>query len=158
MEDTATMTAQPTALILTPVESYFLLGESVDIVVTGEMTQNKTSMIIETSPPSGGPPPHIHKNCDEILTVIDGAFEVLCGNKWQHIKTGEMAFIPRGALHTFRNAGDAPGRVAASFFPSGMEKFFADFANGLTSENILSKLMEAGDRHKTQFFLDPPRE
>ena len=60
---------------LEPLKTFKLLGETVEIVVTGEMTGKHSSMVIETSPPGGGPPPHVHRDEDESLIVLQGDFE-----------------------------------------------------------------------------------
>jgi hypothetical protein len=55
---------------LEPLKTFKLLGETVEIVVTGAMTGKHSSMVIETSPPGGGPPPHVHRDEDETLIVL----------------------------------------------------------------------------------------
>ncbi|MBB6144334.1 quercetin dioxygenase-like cupin family protein [Silvibacterium bohemicum] len=145
------------AFVLQPIESYHLLGELVEVVLTGEATNNATSIIIETTPPGGGPPPHIHQNEDETLTVLAGEFEVLSHDSWLPLKTGEIAFLPKGTLHTFRNSGKDSGRIAAAFFPAGMEKFFGELADGLTLENAAEKILTIGEKYKVKFFLSPPQ-
>ena len=95
---------------LKPLKTFELLGETVEIVVTGAMTGKHGSMVIETSPPGGGPPPHVHSNEDETLIVLKGEFEVLFSEQWHKMRVGEVAFLPRGSVHTFRNGGTKPER------------------------------------------------
>jgi hypothetical protein len=42
--------------------------------------------------------------------------------------TGGMAFGPRGVAHNFQNIGDTPGRLLIITAPSGLERFFEQFA------------------------------
>lgn len=146
------------AFVLRPIESYYLMGETVEIVLTGDLTHNQTSMIVETSPPGGGPPPHVHQNEDETLTVLSGEFEVLSDGAWLPLKLGDIAFLPKGSIHTFRNSGCEPGRIAASFFPAGLERFFGELAEGLTPENVAERIIEASEKYKVKFFVDPHPE
>ena len=111
-------------------------------------------MIVETAPPGGGPPPHIHSREDETLIVLDGQLEILADDVWTPLPIGEIAFLKRGALHTFRNSGTQPGRIPASFFPSGFEQFFPKFARGLTPENLAEHLKDAGDHVGFSFLLE----
>jgi mannose-6-phosphate isomerase-like protein (cupin superfamily) len=142
------------ATILKPLQTYELMGEQVEIILTGAVTDNKVSLVLETSPPGGGPPPHIHENEDEVLIVLRGRFEILCGTDWQSLNTGESALVPKRSVHTFRNAGTEPGQIAAWFYPAGFERFFGLFADGLTSENLLEHLRDAGQQVGTTFLVD----
>ena len=53
--------ANDSSINLKPLKTFKLLGETVEMVVTGAMTGKHSSRVIETSPPGGGPPPHIHR-------------------------------------------------------------------------------------------------
>jgi hypothetical protein len=44
------------------------------------------------------------------------------------LSTGGVAFVPRGTPHCFQNVGDAPGRMLIVYAPSGMERFFEQYA------------------------------
>ena len=39
-----------------------------------------------------------------------------------------MAFGPRGTPHAFQNVGETPGRLLVITTPSGLERFFEEFA------------------------------
>jgi quercetin dioxygenase-like cupin family protein len=128
-----------------------LLGETVEIVVTGAMTGKHGSMVIETSPPGGGPPPHFHRKEDETLIVLEGEFEVLFNEQWRQMRAGEVAFLPRGSVHTFQNAGSETGKVALSFYPSGFEEFFGELAQGLDDCTVGERIVQAGARYGVTF-------
>ena len=67
---------------------------------------------------------------------------------------GEVAFLPRGSIHTFRNAGSEIRKVALSFHPSGFEEFFAEFAERLDAGDIDERIVQVGSRYGVTFL--PP--
>jgi len=44
------------------------------------------------------------------------------------VSTGGIAFGPRGTPHAFQNIGETPGRLLVITTPSGLERFFEEFA------------------------------
>ena len=138
---------------MAPVASYRLMGEQVDIMLAGEMTGQQMSLIVETSPPGGGPPPHAHTLEDETLIAIDFGFEVFRDERWLAMDAGGVAFLPRESVHTFRNTAELPGRIAAIFFPAGFERFFSEFADGLTDDNVEQQLYHAAAQVGAAFFF-----
>ena len=44
------------------------------------------------------------------------------------VSAGGMAFGPRGTPHAFQNVGETPGRLLVITTPSGLERFFEEFA------------------------------
>jgi hypothetical protein len=45
-----------------------------------------------------------------------------------HASTGGMAFGPRGTPHAFQNVGDGRGRLLIVTTPSGLDRFFEEYA------------------------------
>jgi mannose-6-phosphate isomerase-like protein (cupin superfamily) len=82
-----------------------VFGETVEILVTAEMSEGSLSVGIQVTPPGGGPAPHIHHRENEFFTVIEGEVEVLCGEQWHHLRVGESHYVPKETIHTFRNCG-----------------------------------------------------
>jgi quercetin dioxygenase-like cupin family protein len=46
---------------------------------------------------------HIHPHQDEYYKVHQGEIELYLNGKWKTLREGEEAFIPRNAVHGFRN-------------------------------------------------------
>ena len=105
---------------MSPVKSFKVLGDPVDILTTGEMTGGRSCMLVETCQPGGGPPPHSHKNEDETFYVLEGEFEILSGGQWHNLASGEAAQGNRGAVHTFRNSGTTTGKILIFASPAGL--------------------------------------
>ncbi len=100
-------------------------GEEVTFHLTGEQTGGQLSLWTEKVPPGGGPPPHVHLNEDEWFIVREGKFEFLVEGEWREVRTGGTIYLPRNAVHTFRNSGDGPGLLLVSTSPAGFETFFS---------------------------------
>jgi mannose-6-phosphate isomerase-like protein (cupin superfamily) len=115
-------------------EALWVLGDQVTLKADG--ARDGISLFVSTISPGGGPPPHVHYQSDEVHFVLEGTFSFLSGETWQVAEAGTYLYIPRGVVHTFRNAGTGPGRlVSTNNAPGGHERFFrhvgvpiADFA------------------------------
>jgi mannose-6-phosphate isomerase-like protein (cupin superfamily) len=65
---------------------------------------------ITVQPKYAGPPPHLHKELDEIMYVIEGTATVMVGNAVTEVHAGDYHLRPHGIVHTFWNSGDKPVR------------------------------------------------
>lgn len=76
--------------------------------------------------PGEGPPLHHHPSQDEVLYVLHGRLRVKLEGVIQEAPAGSFVFIPRGAPHTWQNAGTEEARLLVVFAPAaeGMEQFF----------------------------------
>lgn len=124
-----------------PVKSLNVLGDKIDILVNGQMTNGASATFIQTTKPGGGPPPHRHSREDETFTVLEGEFELLIDGQWK-ATVGEVFFAPRGGVHTFRNSGSTIGRILVFIAPAGFENFF-EKVSGLNPESDMPKILEA---------------
>lgn len=68
----------------------------------------------------------------------------LAGGRRFDAPTGSFTFIPRGTEHCFRNMGEEPARLLVLFTPSGMERFFEDFAKLPPGPPSLQAFRDAG--------------
>ena len=100
-------------------------GEEVIVHLGGDETGGKLTVWTEITPPGGGPPPHYHTQDDESFHVLEGRVEFFADGQWREVAPGGTVFMPRGAVHAFRNAGTTPSRMLLSTTPSGFEIFFA---------------------------------
>jgi quercetin dioxygenase-like cupin family protein len=100
-----------------------LVGDTYTILVTGEDTAGKYTLIDMHVPPGGGPPPHRH-DFQEMFTVLDGEIRVTFRGETFIARPGETINVPANAPHAFTNAGDTPSRLLCMCAPSGQEEFF----------------------------------
>jgi quercetin dioxygenase-like cupin family protein len=100
-----------------------LVGDTYTILVTGQDTAGKYTLIDMHVPPGGGPPPHRH-DFEEMFSVLDG--EILATFRGQTITVhaGETINVPANAPHSFTNASDTPSRLLCLCAPAGQDEFF----------------------------------
>jgi quercetin dioxygenase-like cupin family protein len=143
-------------------ESVWFLGDLFEVKLAGEDTGGAYSMVEETSPPQGGPPPHIQHNGDEALYVLEGEVEVLVGDRTTRAIAGSLAYyVPKGTLHTFKNIGTSPSRVLAIFSPGGFERFFLEAGEPASEgssppegEPDVGRIVEIGQKYGLE--IPPP--
>ena len=104
----------------------WVLGESVTIKLTAADTAGNFTVAEVKSWPGGGPPPHLHRDQDEMFYVLEGEYEFLLGSDWQLRRAGDLVFVPRGQVHTFRNGGTGTARLLDVHTPGGFEAFFEE--------------------------------
>ena len=117
-------------ILLQPDEGKVLnvMGEILTIKIAGEDTDGAYTIIQEVSPPSGGPPLHLHHKEDEAFYVLEGEYEIHCGDNKIRATPGTFVFAPRKIPHSFRNVSAGQGKVLAIVTPAGIEKFFEELS------------------------------
>jgi quercetin dioxygenase-like cupin family protein len=118
-------------------ECYWVLGQRIDFLATGETTGGDYSLFhvfIPAGPP--GPLPHIHTDGDEFFFVLEGRVEALFEDAWRPLAPGQFLHVPRGTRHTFGNVTTDPARMLSGFVPSGFERFFRDFGHAARLEDV----------------------
>jgi quercetin dioxygenase-like cupin family protein len=100
-----------------------LVGDTYTILVAGQDTAGKYTLIDMHVPPGGGPPPHRH-DFEEMFTVLDGEVRVTFRGETLLARAGETINVPANAPHSFTNASDTPSRLLCMCAPAGQEEFF----------------------------------
>jgi quercetin dioxygenase-like cupin family protein len=128
-------------------------GEEVIIHLGAAQTGGKLTVWTEITPPGGGPPPHYHTNDDESFHVLEGRVEFFADGQWHEVAPGGTIFMPRGAVHGFRNVGTTPSRMLLSTTPSGVEVFFARCADEFAKPGgpDMPRVMEISAEHGIHF-------
>jgi quercetin dioxygenase-like cupin family protein len=104
------------------------VGGHVIFKVRGEQSAGRLTAFETIVAPGEGPPVHVHAKEEETLYVVEGVVRFKLGNELYTGGAGALAFVPRGTEHTFQNVGDDAARMLIHFSPSGVERFFVDFA------------------------------
>lgn len=99
-----------------------VLGDLYRFLVTGQATGGAYAAIEIKSFPQMGPPPHIHHRESEMFYVLEGDFNLQCGDRMLRGTPGTFVHVPPGTLHTYKNIGSEPGRLLAIVTPAGFEK------------------------------------
>lgn len=105
-------------------ETLHVLGATMELLLDSHATGGRLAVLVETTPPGGGPPLHSHANEEEYFYVIDGDFEFTLADETLRPKPGDFLTIPRGVPHRFENVGDVPGHLHITLSPAGFEEFF----------------------------------
>lgn len=105
--------------------------------------------------PFNGPARHTHLREDELWYVIEGEFRFKLGDAMFRVSTGGMAFGPRRVPHAFQNVGDTKGRLLVVTTPSGVERFFDQFADSPPGPVDPDRLSAIGEANWINF-VGPP--
>ena len=100
-----------------------MVGDTYTILLTGEDTAGRYTLIDMLVPPGGGPAPHRH-DFEEMFTVLEGEIEATFRGAKSTVRAGETVNIPANAPHSFTNASDHPARMLCMCSPAGQEEFF----------------------------------
>src|SRR5687768_16332253 len=64
-----------------------------------------------------------------VLLRDRGGFRIWRGEEILDVGPGGVALLPRDQIHTFRNVGEATGRLLTVIVPAGFERFFEAIAD-----------------------------
>ena len=137
-------------MIAMALKSFKVPGDAVEILITAEMADGKSSTLIQTSPPGGGPPPHRHTNEDETFFVLKGEYEFLYNGEWHKVGESETVYGTRGSVHTFRNAGSTTGKILIFVTPGGFEKYLEEISP-LSIPADMPQLLAISERYGISF-------
>lgn len=136
-------------------ETLNVLGEDVTLLAAGAETGGTMTAVEVLVRPGSGPPPHTHV-ASELLYVLDGELEVELDGGRQTVDAGQVAAVPGGAVHTYRNASIAPARFLAVLQPAGQERFFAEIGTPIDAPAPegppdVERVMRIARRHGIEF-------
>jgi mannose-6-phosphate isomerase-like protein (cupin superfamily) len=132
-------------------------GDTAVVKADTARTNGSLTVIELVVAPKHGPGLHIHRREDELWYVIDGEFRFKAGDEILWASPGGMAFGPRGTPHCFQNIGDETGRLLVITTPSGLERFFEEFAQ-LTRDGAMDHLAPVAHRSWIDFVGPPVAE
>lgn len=115
-------------------ESVWLLGDLYTFKAVSETTDGAFAVWETTSPPEGGPPPHLHYREDESFYILEGEMEFMIGEDVIRAGSGSFIHVPKGTMHTFKNVGTASARFLVTVVPGGFEKFFVEAGEPATDK------------------------
>jgi quercetin dioxygenase-like cupin family protein len=118
-----------------------LVGDTYTILLTGDDTAGKYTLIDMFVPPGGGPPPHRH-DFEEMFTVLEGEVELSFRGERFVAGIGETVNVPANAPHAFRNASVEPARLLCMCTPPGQEEFFVAVGSPLRSRTEAPAVLE----------------
>ena len=69
---------------------------------------------------------HKHLNNDELIFIHQGKGTLTMGEESIDVKTGDVAFVPRGTWHGLDNTGSEKLLMAFQYSPAGFEEYFIE--------------------------------
>ena len=146
-----------------------LVGDTYTILVDGQDTAGKYTLIDMHVPPGGGPPPHRH-DFEEMFTVLDGEVRATFRGQTITVKAGETINIPANAPHSFTNASATPSRLLCMCAPAGQEQFFTLVGQPVATrtqapppltpdeqQQFIAKSRSLAPQYDTELLPPPPR-
>jgi len=123
-----------------------VVGDTYTVLLSGEQTAGRFTLIDMLIPAGGGPPPHRH-DFEETFHVLEGAVEVtLRDGPPVRLEAGGTVNIPANAPHSFRNPADVQARLLCTAAPAGLEAFFAEFGDRVASRTSPAPALTAEER------------
>ncbi len=93
---------------------------------TAKDTGGAYSLSVDITPPQGGLPLHVHHREDEAMFILDGEYEIQCGDQTVRVTKGAFVFLPRGIPNRFKNVTDAAASYLYITSPGGFETFMEE--------------------------------
>lgn len=100
-----------------------IVGGVYTILLSGEDTAGRVSLVEMRVPPGGGPPPHRH-DFEETFRVLEGEVQFTFRGDNVAARAGQTVHVPANAPHFFRNVSAGPARLLCICSPAGQEELF----------------------------------
>jgi quercetin dioxygenase-like cupin family protein len=110
-------------------KSFWLLTDLYTFKVVGDDTNGAFTVMEVAAGAELGPPPHIHRYCDESFYVLDGTFDFSLAGQAFTAGAGAFVHLPKGVAHTHRAGGGAPARALVIQSPAGVERLIEEAGN-----------------------------
>jgi mannose-6-phosphate isomerase-like protein (cupin superfamily) len=99
-----------------------VMGSMMSYKATTEDTGGAYSLAVEITLPHGGLPLHVHHQEDEVMYILEGEYEIQCGDQVFSATAGTFVFLPKDIPNRYQNFGDTPGKFIHITSPGGCEK------------------------------------
>jgi len=127
------------------------------VLLAGGDTDGTQAVFEDIVEPGVGPGRHIHHHQDETFFFLEGRFDVEVAGVLYHMEPGDIAFVPRGTIHAFKNVGESPGRLRYIFSPAlTIEEMFREFYAALQGGALDPDSMASIALQHGQEFVGPP--
>ena len=123
------------------------------ILLSGNATNGSQAVFEDIVQPGVGPGRHIHHGQDETFFFLEGRFDVEVAGVLHRMEPGDVAFVPKGTVHAFKNVGETEGRIRYVFSPALTveEMFRAFFAAQQAGDLTLEEMAEIALEHGQEF-------
>lgn len=118
-----------------------VVGDTYTILLTGDDTAGRYSVIDMLVPPGGGPPLHRH-GFEEMFHVLEGEVEVTFRGETSTVRAGQILNVPALAPHRFRNVSDGAARLLCLTAPAGLDRMFGAIGDRLPTRTSPAVMVE----------------
>ena len=127
----------PTSPIFVDPGSGEVIGKNDQLVtkVSSKSTGGAYCLFERITQPGTGVELHIHENEDEIYHILEGEYEIRCGDVIYKASKGAVAVLPRKIPHSSRNVSDEVSRALLLCSPGGFDNFMEELSKTGTPEN-----------------------
>jgi quercetin dioxygenase-like cupin family protein len=95
-----------------------LPGRTCKVMVgSNVLTAKNMTFGVTRVPPYGKMTPHIHKNEEEVIYILEGSGSVVVNNTEEVIEPGSAIYLPAGSEHFIHNKSADAMRFVFSFSP-----------------------------------------
>jgi len=127
------------------------------ILLSGTQTEGSQAVFEDIVEPGIGPGRHIHHGQDETFFFLEGRFDVEVAGSLHRMEPGDVAFVPRGTVHAFKNVGLTQGRLRYVFSPAlTIEEMFRAFFSAQRDGGLSEEVMAEISFEYGQEFVGPP--
>jgi len=125
---------------------------------TSDQSAGGLTAIEGVSAPGEGPPLHLHKEQDEFISTVEGAYKVKLGDDLIEAPPGSFVFIPRNTPHAWQNVGEGPARFVAALVPASVEfeEFFLRYSELSPEERGIEAFSRLAAETRAMEVLGPP--
>jgi quercetin dioxygenase-like cupin family protein len=119
------------------IEQYNLNGILYRIIISGNQTENKYS-IIEITFPAGEEseiPLHKHGNEALVMHVIEGNFSFRYGKETLEGNKDAVLRFEKDVNHSYRKIGKDQGKLLVTYTPAGLEDFFRELGTSTIEDS-----------------------
>lgn len=115
-------------------EAVWFLGDRVEFILNGDMTENRLMLYYHHSKPSSQPPLHEHVGEDEILFIIEGGITFWAADQEITLGPGDLIVLPKDLPHTFRSLPDVESSWYVLTSPANFENFVRTMSEPATHD------------------------
>ena len=94
------------------------------IIEDGSHTSGTHAVVEFTLNGQFSPPPHIHRQHEEVIYVLEGEMALPVGGQTVRLGAGDAFVTPTGLPHTFSNGGDGTLRFLLTISPASHLGYF----------------------------------
>ena len=113
------------------------------LIRSSQTNMQFSSVETAVAPKTMGPAPHLHKEFDEIMLVVEGTATVWVDGKVEEIPTGGWHIRPRQIEHTFWNGSEKPLRFIDMYFNQNFEDFLEELFHKIIPDMVKGNLTPA---------------